>query len=425
MTIFKDVTVTNPGTTPLGHVDVTITGDLVERIEPTGGSLPDDHAVVVGGFLAPSLTDHHVHFVHDPLANQVIGLRFLLHGITRVFCMNGFPGVLDLREQIAEGTAPGPRVWSTGPAHDDASLTYVGGQDAARSEARLGYDAIKVYNDVAMEGWRGLLAGARETGLPVVGHVARDPGLTTTLDSAQSHIAHVEELLYTAFDVNLEELLDSDCDPISSAKVAGLAERLLATGQSVGTTIEALAAAAEQVSDIDAWCSREEFLSLPLLLREQWGPRNNYYTHQFQDPRHPKAMRRLLALNISLAMQLLEHGVPLVVASDALNCGVEPGGSFFREVGHLSGAGMSMDLILESAMRDPLDPADAPPRRIAVGGQAELVHTDSSLFEARNGLPPVRGVVAMGAWLSRERLVQLISELTQLSDSHVQEGASS
>lgn len=419
MITFTNVTVVNPGEPPRPGLDVTFRDGVVDCITATGGPVRQEATVIEGGFISPSFTDAHVHFGDDDMVNQITCLHYLLSGITSVFCLSGSKAILRLRDDIGSEAVLGPRMWSTGPAQNDSTMTYEDGLGEAEREADAGFDGIKIYNSVTLEGWRGLLDGAARRGLPVVGHVARAPGLESTLKSAQCHIAHVEELMYTGLNLRLEDAMQAPPNPLAASTVEPLAEQLLASGQSVGTTIEALAAAAEQVRDIDAWVRRPEFVAMPLALQHKWGPENNDYVARFKDRLHPIGLSRLSQSNLELVAHLHTMGVPLVVATDAMNCGVEPGPSLAREITHLEGAGISRADILESTMRSPI-PAGGDVGCIVPGRPCDVIHTDVDVFAFDGGLPPIQGVVLGQRWLPRTLLLDQIAELTHSADTAYQ-----
>jgi imidazolonepropionase-like amidohydrolase len=180
------------------HVDVTVDGDRIAAIGPSGsGTPPPEGAQVIDGAgrtLLPGLIDCHAHypidttvddgfaqFRQDPdgliaLRSAGAARRALESGVTTARSA-GSPGSFDyvLRDAIAAGHVPGPRLLAAGPA-----MTITGGHGwpfgrecdsvtefirGVRSNVRDGADVIKaVASEAAMlSGWDQGAGGAEMT----------------------------------------------------------------------------------------------------------------------------------------------------------------------------------------------------------------------------------------------------------------------
>ncbi|MDJ0868447.1 MAG: amidohydrolase family protein [Myxococcota bacterium] len=154
-----------------------------------------------GGFLLPGLADMHVHLT----AEAELG-RALDAGITLVRNMRGTPRHLDWRARIERGELVGPRLRTAGPYVDGdppfhSGSAVVRDAEAARAEVRrqraAGYDFIKVYGGLSPDAFAGLVAGAHEAGLPLVGHVPDAVGLEAVVAAGLRSIEHAEELTHS------------------------------------------------------------------------------------------------------------------------------------------------------------------------------------------------------------------------------------
>ena len=399
-------------------MDIILEGDLVGAIRPTGAPYRDEQVVATGGVVAPGLVDGHVHFDRrDVDVNEVLALQYLASGVTSVVCMYGTPAILKLREDVAHGRVAGPRVWTSGPKQNDPALTYEAGLAEARAQAALGYDGIKVYNDLSEAGYAGLLDGAREAGLPVVGHVVRAVGLPQTLVSGQAHVAHLEEFVYTHLDVNMDRLMEAEPVQADDAAIRQLAGDLIRQGITVGTTIEALSAASQQVTDAAVWCARPDVVRMPGRIRQAWLPPSNYYANRFAHPAHERAFKRLVSLVGQVAAVLNAAGVRLLAGSDALNCGVAPGVSLRRELRHLIRAGLSNRDAVRAATAFPMSDPGAPQRLITAGSAADLILLAGDPFQSVACLDGLRGVVAQGKWQGLGDIKREIRRATAHLDS--------
>ena len=399
--VFRDVSVADGITPERNHLDVVVEDGAVAAVRPHGGEWPSSDVVAAGGCLAPGLVDGHVHFKSsDADVNRIVALHFLASGVTNVLCMHGHPGVLELRDDVRSGAVPGPTIWTTGPIQNDPNLGYDEGRSSALEQARLGYDGIKVYNGLGLDGFRGLVDGATEAGVPVVGHVVRSVGYSQTLRSYQSHIAHLEEFVYTKLELEMPRLMDPQPIEIDDVAVEQTCADLLENGQSVGTTIEALWSAGHQVRNVDNWCARPDVVRMPAAVRDTWLPPNNEYANRFTDPAHVRAFCRLVRLVGHLAVVLDARGVPLVAGSDALICGVAPGSSMRRELRHLIQAGLPNASAVRAAMAYPLSTAGNTERRIEAGAPADLILLAGDPFRSVASLDGLRGLVRGDRWLS-------------------------
>lgn len=133
-----------------------------------------------GRYLVPGLWDMHSHG-----SARSLGLN-LGNGVTSVRDLWGSADLLTLRDRIATGEVEGPRILATlSPLDGDDRLLKgvspvptVHAVDAALDGLQQGgADFVKVHSLVSEPVFRELVRGARERGLPVVGHVpfAVDP----------------------------------------------------------------------------------------------------------------------------------------------------------------------------------------------------------------------------------------------------------
>jgi cytosine/adenosine deaminase-related metal-dependent hydrolase len=187
---------------------VVVSGERIVSVGPRAGTRVPRGARVVDGtgkFLVPGMWDMHSHITM--FGRTGLNL-YLAHGVTGIRDMGAerFAVVRALRDSIAAGQIAGPRMRIASPVvenrrwlawaretGDRAGIPWTlyerfgpaSPEDAARwvdSVAALGADHIKVRNwpDTAIA--RGLMARARERGLPVVAH-ANEPfprgGVTT------------------------------------------------------------------------------------------------------------------------------------------------------------------------------------------------------------------------------------------------------
>ncbi len=179
-----------------GHV-VIRDGRIVEVSE---GALPPGFIGTRidggGATLMPGLADMHVHHYETD-----IGAAYLANGVTVVRNLTGSLGAARRDQMALDGAIVGPRVVTSGPiidggkgfpydfficAHSPAEAT-----GAVRSQARSGYQAIKLYEQLDAETYRAAVAEARANGMKVYSHV---PDSLTVFDLLELKIDSIEHL---------------------------------------------------------------------------------------------------------------------------------------------------------------------------------------------------------------------------------------
>lgn len=416
-----DVTVIDADGPVRPHQTIDFDGPTISTITPSTG--PESGALPVASkYVIAGLTDAHVHFHRrDDLANRAIALLLLSYGVTRVVCMHGGAAVRRLKADIDSGRAIGPRIMSTGPIQNDPGLTYANGRRRARDQARLGYGAVKVYNDLSVDGFRGLCDGARTSGIPVIGHVVRALDTMGTLASQQSTVVHAEEFVYTYFNYHLDEADDREDAKLDVSRLPELAERVSESGTEVIGTLQNFWAITNQANDAQAWFARSETELLPTVITRGWRPVTNVYAKRFNAPFH---RRRLLAA-AQFQQQLIgafhTAGVRVLAGTDALVTGSVHGPSLHSELAYLRDSGLSPRAVLAAAtsssaalLREPLA------GRVTVGADTDLVVLDDDPLSDIGNAARIAGVVVRGRWYSRDELRTLHAQALGLANGSLQ-----
>lgn len=131
--VFRDAAVfTATSSALLEHQDVWVEDGLITAIEPAGEAKPADVVIDARGkTLMPGLVDAHVHTTMNSLPPWYAAIpnpghnleAFLYAGITTVNDLGGSPAeIIQLRQEIAEGSRQGPRIYFAG-----SIITHRGG----------------------------------------------------------------------------------------------------------------------------------------------------------------------------------------------------------------------------------------------------------------------------------------------------------
>lgn len=357
------------------------------RAQPIDGS---------GKYLIPGLTDAHVH-----LLSPVEFRLYLANGVTTVFNLNGRPAHLRWRKEIATGARLGPNIFTTGPMFDRPRSAT---EDVrlVDEQAKAGYDAIKVYNQVSSEEYPALIAEAKRRKLLLMGHVARGPDFERTLEAGQS-IAHLEEFLYTYFnpqrdDRNLNIVFDE-------SKIAGVAKKTAEAGIYVIPTLNMYVTIVEQATELDTFLRNPNLKYVAPWTLSQYQPNANLYRKNFPPSSH-EWLRKSLAFQRRLVKALFDAGVPLLAGTDATEVGPLPGFGLHDELQELVRDGLTPFQALQAATTN----ASRYFGRVGEfgvvqsGGRADLILlTQNPLADIAN-TRKIAGVMVGGRWLSHADL---------------------
>jgi imidazolonepropionase-like amidohydrolase len=365
-----------------------------------------------GRWLAPGLTDSHVHVEADAF-RQVFGGKpqaidfeavltpYLAHGVTSIVVMSGEPDILAFRNRANPTDAAVPLIATASPmlAGDPPIIpeplarivrTPAEGAAAVHQYAAEGYDFIKVRENLRPEVLSAIIAQARRDRLAVGGHVTHGLTPDQVMAKGQHGFAHLDEL---ARDIG-EPKTDAD----------HYASELKACGCWVMTTMAVLSGASAQIEDYDAMLARPAMRYMsPMVVDAFWRKPNNPYFNQSTPASY---FRELLAKDQALLTVLIDRGVMVLAGTDALNPMVIPGASMGEEFRLMTAAGLTPYQALRTAVVNPpaaihgLEGLGA----LARGRIANLVLLDADPLSETGAYDRPLAVVIKGRWIDRAEL---------------------
>jgi len=376
-----------------------------------------------GRYLMPGLADMHVHLARrdELIADEL--LLYLANGVTTVRGMDGRPIHLAWRERVARGDAPGPAIRTCGPqvfgrvsplgrvaqAPDgpgwlrwiSRSRTPASAHAVALKHRRAGYDCLKIYSapDWTNDAYAAAVAGARDAGIPLAGHFARNLPLDRNL-AGRSSVDHLEEFNYTYF---FRATRPGDWATRDSL-LPEVARRVATSGVAVTSTLwyihrnHVLGNGEAQVVD------EPEMRFVPASHRRQLtGERRS--TRAVLIDRQRASSARNLAFQRRMATAFQAAGVRLMAGTDAsLRSRVVPGFSLHHELAELVAAGLEPYQALRAATATPAGVLGEPAGIVAVGLRADLLLLEGNpLEDIRTAARPL-GVMANGRWWTRAEL---------------------
>lgn len=192
-----DVVPMTAGTALLSDQTVIVRNGRIDAIGPRAQlSIPEGMKRIdaQGKFLFPGLTDAHVHTLetHGDL------LLDLLHGVTTIREMDGFPWLLRLRAAARANRILAPTSYVSGHILNAAPMgwyatvlrSFEQARQVVRDQKAAGYDYIKVHNNLPLPLYDVIAATAREEHIPLVGHVPTAVTVAHAIESKQYTLEH-------------------------------------------------------------------------------------------------------------------------------------------------------------------------------------------------------------------------------------------
>lgn len=384
---------------------VLVQDGFVTRIGPVGVvEVPAGSLRIEGGgtrYLAPGLTDAHVHLGDDPESTLPL---YVANGVTTVFNLQGDDRVLALRERVLAGEVVGPTIYTAGPFVDAALVrSPTDARRVVEQQREDGYDFVKLHGDLERESFETLTETGVRLGIPIVGHAPRNLPFSAVLQSHQASVSHAEELIYTEFmSLNPDDLV-------------GVADQMADAGTWLTPGLATFANTAEQwgaPEGLRAALDRPDARFLPPALRREWESSTEYVE---KDALGRPRIEQMLAFHLPLIRSFHGAGVPILAGTDAGVPGMVPGFALRDEIVALNGAGLSRFDALAAAtrnagrfVRENVD-RSASFGTVRVESRADLVLLDG---DPRAGFDVLRrpvGVMVRGRWYDRAALDQMLS----------------
>ncbi len=376
-----------------------------------------EEALVVDGtdrFLIPGLAEMHAHV--PPAASDTLERDFALfvaNGVTTVRGMLGHTSHLQLREDLLEGLAFGPRLITSGPSLNGRSVS--GAADGARQvreQHAAGYDFIKIHPGLDAGEFAAIADAANTLNMPLAGHVPVAVGLEKALESGMASIDHLDgymaALMPPQYDATggyggfFDVLLASDA---TEDRIALLAEATAAAGTGIVPTETLVEQLINAVSP-DELRNRAEMQYIPAATVDRWVEVKQRQQEErgFSEEVAAKAIR----IRRSLILALHEAGAPILLGSDAPQIFNVPGYSLHRELELMVAAGLTPFEALQAGTTNVARFLGLRTGVIATGYEADVVMLDSDPLEDISSTRRVHGVMVRGRWYSEADIDALL-----------------
>ena len=190
------------------HRTVIVSGERIAEVKDNKEVKPPTGAKIVDGtgkYLIPGLWDMHVHAMYTPRLESWMPL-FVANGVLGIRDMGSpmkLADVKHLREEIAAGLRPGPRIVDAGPILDgqkkppplaDFFVQVTGtaqARDLVRSIKSEGFDFVKVYSGLPRDVYFAIVDEAKARGIACAGHVPTSVSALEASDAGQKSMEHM------------------------------------------------------------------------------------------------------------------------------------------------------------------------------------------------------------------------------------------
>lgn len=411
--LFKDVNLlTMLDSTIVEGQDVLIENGLIKKI---GTAIDHEQAMIIDGqqkYLIPGLTDMHVHLFDQHQMKNTWILLLLLNGVTTVRDMAGEPNKLMLRDKINNNELLAPNIYQAGPIINGftylpvsvAASTPENGRELVRSQKKVGYDFIKVYDDLNIETYWAILDEAQQLHLQVVGHLPKKIKLKEALNK-QTSIEHLRGYFGWKNNVNAfltaEENYATNTANSATWNCPTLYHLLLNWDKEMTESV----LSNEKITKV-----------LPNKLLKRWETmiaKNKAAKEELLNKygSKNKALFNEIVRNLYLAKAKLISG------TDAGNIPfLVPGFSLHEELIAFTNLGISTYDALKMATIYTASAMDKEKifGSIVIGNRADLLQLDENPLENIQSLSQEKGVMIRGIWLSKNELAYLRTEMQNI-----------
>ena len=392
--------------TILRGMDIVIENGRIQHIEPGKSALRQGLFIEGNGkYLIPALIDCHVHYGSDATLFQAYDSLYLQYGIVKVLALNGTPQLLKHRDSIRKGLVFGPDIQCSGPRVNDSGMTALQAKGLLQSLKTAGYDFVKIYSDLSVEGFNEISSEAHKYGLRIAGHIPQRVTTSGVLHSNQELIAHAEEFLYNPpvnyfmGDIKIPE-------KPNSMYIPALADSVRFYQKTVSPTLIAYKSILESAINLDAYIKAVPLpLSHPIAKAWQWSKETSFIPKKFSSTLSISRLQFGYEYQLELVGAFNRAGVLLLAGTDAPTLpGLVPGRSLHQEMQLLCEAGLSNYEALKAATINPAHflKADANFGTIEAGKEASFLILNKNPLEDISNTLEIESVFVKGKQMKKK-----------------------
>ncbi|GLY48461.1 amidohydrolase [Lentzea sp. NBRC 102530] len=406
------------------NTTIVLADDRVLATNPT--NLPPNTTTLDlhGKFVIPGLWDMHVHGAY---LDRITLPLCLVNGVTGIREMWGFPQLHDLRDRIERGEVLGPRLVVAsaiidGPHSTLPGATIVSTPEEGRQAVRnaTGADFVKVYSYLDRPTLAAIADECARQRITFAGHCSAHVAMGDASDLGQRTFEHMYglPLATSSNETQLRQAIATlPLDPAapfawfrqvleferqaalshSRSKAARLAHRLRRNNSALCPTMVTMRVLS---SPADRFANSPNTKYLPASYRDfwrdslkNWAPTTDEEIRQQAD---------FLKRRMDQTAEMHDHGVEVLVGTDAGNPYAFPGFSVHDELELLTEAGLSPKAVLDAATRN---------TKIRPGAEASLVVLDADPLADIRNTTRIHTVLTRGRVLGPQERRKMLAEV--------------
>lgn len=381
---------------------LVIRNGIIESINPSNTPVPPQSRKIEaeGAFVLPGLIDMHVH-IHE----QKHLMLSLAYGFTSVRALHGNSSGLRWKKQIANNEWLASDLFISSPILNGASAHALAQKvltpEQAIKQVRLakhkGYDLIKAYGYLEPKVFSAMVKEANALNIPVAKHAPHpiDGSNWQELKGLQS-MEHVEDIFQGPLNFSYDyDLLEKTAEKLKELNVP------------ITPTLTTFYHLMQISSQKQAFIDSLELEYQNPFFRELLQPSVDRWLADTpeQSAYHQKEFKFLK----EIVAEFNQHGIPLLLGSDAGTMFSIPGIDSHRELLLLSSTGLSNFEALKTATVNPAKALKQFDRlgTIAIGKKADLMLVKNNPLESFEQLDSPIAVVKNGQWLDQKSLQAL------------------
>ena len=415
--VLRSVMLVVPGEGTAGPVDLTVQGSRIHTVTPSTGD-------AITGYVLPALTDAHMHdpMLPFPREAEIYTFLHLYHGVTLARMA---AGGTTMRDAIAAGHYPGPRMKTCGPFLDGepplwpSSLVVTDSKTAEAAVAEVaaeGYDCVKVYNELTADASEAIYRAAKARSLPVIGHVPWRQDATAAFIDDQQHSLGLPPPPTEADEAYAFAMLRMQ--DVTPARIEALTKALRASDTALTPTLITLERKARYKGTPSKAAVNNATL-LPRYYREGlWHAERGLVSTRLFDSDDIASFNAALPVAYRAVRTLHERGVRLHTGTDAPAEAIAPGAGLIEELHLLRETGISTEDVLGlSAVQSARDIFGSDYGRLDAGAPAEFVVYSANPVDDLANLSTRTAVVSDGRLYKREALDAQLARYREWYDS--------
>jgi imidazolonepropionase-like amidohydrolase len=384
------------------HQTVIVQGGKITALGPTASTAVPANATRVDGrgkYLMPGLTEMHGHIpgTNDPFTPENVLFLYIAGGATTVRGMQGNPSHIELRKRVEAGEIIGPRLYlssqalSAQQAPDPATAERI-----VREAKQIGYDHIKVHENLSKETYDAIARTGREVGLPWGGHVSQYVGVQGALAARQSTIDHIDDYI---------EAIQSN-----PANIPAIAKQTKDAGVAIVPTMP-LWEVLRGLHSPESMADRVELKYVPAQTRRAWVTRLTTVREQA----NMEAAQKEIDFRNKLLKGLSDGGVLVLMGSDAPQLYSVPGFSLQHEMESMVAVGMTRFQVLQSGTVNVARfyKLENEAGTVAVGKRADLLLLDGNPLADIKNVARKAGVMVRGRWLPWSEIQARLDQMAE------------